>query len=52
MVAATIRTVFAQPDAARNQLRSVADTLRPKFPAVADQLLDAEDDPAYQAVAE
>jgi len=46
MVAATIRTVFAQPDAAgaRNQLRTVADMLRARFPAVADQLLDAEAD--------
>ena len=46
MVTATIRTIFAQPDpdAARSQLRFVADTLRGKFPAVADALLDAEDD--------
>ena len=46
MVAATIRTVFAQPDAAaaREQLRSVADMLRPRFPAVAAQLLDTEAD--------
>lgn len=46
VVAATIRTVFAQPDAAaaRDQLRAVADMLRPKFPAVADQLGEAEAD--------
>ena len=46
MVTATIRTIFAQPDAAtaRAQLRRVADTLRPQFPAVADALCDAEDD--------
>jgi putative transposase len=46
MVAVTIRTVFAQPDAAaaREQLHSVADMLRGKFPAVADHLLDAEAD--------
>ena len=46
MVAATIRTVFAQPDAAaaREQLHAVADMLRGKFPAVADQLEDAEAD--------
>jgi putative transposase len=46
MVAATIRTVFAQPDAAaaRQQLSTVADMLRGRFPAVADQLVDAEAD--------
>ncbi len=46
MVTATIRTIFAQPDpdASRSQLRFVADRLRPQFPAVADALLDAEDD--------
>jgi len=46
MVTATIRTIFAQPDAAavRAQLRSVADSLAPRFPAVADALTDAEAD--------
>jgi putative transposase len=45
MVAATIRTVFVQPDAAsaREQWRRVADQLRPRFPRVA-QLLDAAED--------
>jgi putative transposase len=46
MVAATIRTIFAQPDAASAvaHLRQVADTMRPKFPKVAELLLDAEAD--------
>ena len=46
MVAATIRTIFAQPDAAaaHAHLHTVVDMLRAKFPAVADQLLDAEHD--------
>jgi transposase-like protein len=46
MVAATIRTIFAQPDAtsAVAHLRSVADTLEGKFPKVAELLLDAEAD--------
>lgn len=46
MVAATVRTIFAQPDAlaAREQLHAVVDMLRGKFPAVADQLADAEAD--------
>ncbi len=45
MVAATIRTVFVQPDAAsaRETWRRVADQLRPRFPRVA-QLLDAAGD--------
>ena len=45
MVAATIRTVFVQPDAAsaREQWRRVADQLRPRFPRVAQLLDDAED---------
>jgi transposase-like protein len=45
MVAATIRTVFVQPDAAsaREQWRRVADQLRVRFPRVA-QLLDAAED--------
>ena len=42
MVAATVRTVFAQPDAAsaREQWRSVADRLRDRFPKAA-ALMDA-----------
>ena len=41
MVAAAIRTVFAQPDAAsvREQWHRVADNLRPRFPRLA-QLID------------
>jgi transposase-like protein len=46
MVAATIRTVFAQPDAAsaREQWRRVADNLRPRFPKLAALLDEAEAD--------
>lgn len=46
MVAATIRTVFAQPtaDSVRAHVDVVADTLRAQFPAVADLLLDAKED--------
>ena len=46
MVAATIRTVFAQPtpDATRDHVDVVADMLRPQFPAVAELLLDAKAD--------
>ena len=46
MVAATVRTIFAQPDpaGARTQLRVVADLLRGKFPAAADLLDEAEAD--------
>src|ERR1700682_1750948 len=46
MVAATIRTVFVQPDAAtaREQWRRVADQLRQRFPRVAQLLDDAEDE--------
>jgi len=45
MVAATIRTVFVQPDAAsaHEQWRRVADQLRPRFPRVA-QLLDTAEE--------
>ena len=45
MVAATIRTVFVQPDStsAREQWRRVADQVRPRFPRVA-QLLDAAEE--------
>jgi putative transposase len=46
MVAATIRTIFAQPDptATRDQLRLVSDMLRDRHPAVSDLLLEAEAD--------
>ena len=46
MVAATIRTVFAQPDAAsaREQWRRVADNLRGRYPKLADLLDAAEAD--------
>jgi transposase-like protein len=46
LVASTIRTVFAQPDAAstREQWRKVADTFRPRFPRLATLLDDAEAD--------
>ena len=46
MVAATIRTVFVQPDAAaaREQWRKVADGFRPRFGRVADLMDAAEDD--------
>ena len=46
MVAAAIRTIFAQPDAAAvaEQLDSIADKLGRQFPAVADMLRDARTD--------
>jgi putative transposase len=46
MVAATIRTIFAQPDAAsaRAHLRQVADTMAGRFPDAADALIEAEAD--------
>ncbi len=46
MVAAAIRTIFAQPDRrhVRAQLGEVASTLRPQFPDVADKLADAGED--------
>ena len=46
MVAATIRTVFVQPDAAsaREAWRRVADGLRPKWPRLATLLDEAEAD--------
>jgi putative transposase len=53
MVAATIRTVFAQPDpaAAREQWRKVADSFRPRFPRLAALLDEVEADVlAYLAV--
>jgi putative transposase len=46
MVAAAIRTVFAQPDRrhVHTQLSEVAATLRAQFPDVADKLEDASED--------
>ena len=46
MVAATIRTIFAQADAeaVRTQLHTVADMLGRQFPQVKDMLLKAADD--------
>lgn len=46
MVAAAIRTIFAASDIeeAKAQLRSIADGLTPRYPAVAELLLAAEDD--------
>jgi putative transposase len=46
MVAATVRTIFAQPDEAttRHQLRAVCDTLATTHPKVAELLEDAEAD--------
>ena len=46
MVAATVRTIFAQPDpqSTRAHLGTVADTLQPRFPKVAELLLAAEAD--------
>jgi putative transposase len=46
MVAAAIRTIFAQPDPAhvRSQLNEIVTTLRPQFPDVAVMLADAAED--------
>jgi putative transposase len=46
MVGATIRTVFAQPDAesARQQWRRVADGFRVRFPKLAELMDEAEED--------
>jgi transposase-like protein len=46
MVAAAIRTIFAQPDAeaVHEQLESIADKLGRQFPAVEQMLLDAAPD--------
>ena len=46
MVAAAIRTIFAATaiEEARSQLRAVADGLAPRYPAVSELLLAAEDD--------
>jgi len=52
MVAALVRTIFAQPDAAsaRSQLTKVAEGLRPRFPRAAALLEDVEEDVlAYMA---
>jgi putative transposase len=47
MVAAAIRTIFAQPTGAEvcEQVDKVAAMLQPKFPALATMLLDAREDP-------
>ena len=46
MVASAIRSVFEQPDerSAREQSGRVIESIRPRFPAVADLLADAEPD--------
>jgi putative transposase len=46
MVAAAVRTIFAQPDAVavHEQLHSIADKLGRQFPAVAEMLTDSEAD--------
>lgn len=46
MVAAALRTIFAQPnqDAARRQLRAVYEALLPRWPQAAQVLSDAEED--------
>jgi putative transposase len=46
MVAAALRTIFAQPDrqAAGQQLAGVAEALQPHWPAAAELLLEAADD--------
>jgi transposase-like protein len=46
MVATVIRLIFEQPDeaSARAELRRVVDGLRPRFPAVAELLVEAESD--------
>lgn len=51
MVAATIRTIFAQPDpdAVITQLRIVADSFQQRYPAVSDLLIEAETDVAAYA---
>ena len=52
MVAALVRTIFAQPDkaAAHAQLAEVVQRLRPRFPKAAELLCEAEEDVlAYMA---
>jgi putative transposase len=46
MVAATVRTIFEQPDrpAAQAQLRQVCATLQARFPKVVDRLTEAEEE--------
>jgi putative transposase len=46
MVAAMIRTIFAQPDAphVERQVREVAATMKRQFPLVSEMLLDAQED--------
>lgn len=46
MVTAAVKTIFTQPDyaTAKEQLRRIADMLRPKHPEVADMLERAEED--------
>ncbi len=46
MVAAAIRTIFAQPsaEAVSAQFDRIIDTLEPQFPQVAAMLLDARED--------
>lgn len=46
MVAALVRTIFAQPDqgAAKAQLAHVVQSLQPRFPKVVQLLLDAQED--------
>lgn len=46
MVAATVRSIFAQPDRARAraQLGTVIETLAERFPAVVELLIEAEDE--------
>jgi transposase-like protein len=46
MVASAIRSIFEEPDeaAARAQLGRVVDGIRPRFPSVAELLIDAEAD--------
>jgi putative transposase len=46
MVAAAVRTIFAQPTGAEvtEQVGKVAAMLQPKFPAVATMLADAKED--------
>ncbi|WP_324715440.1 IS256 family transposase [Carboxydochorda subterranea] len=46
MVAALVRTIFVQPDAAlaREQLEKVAESLRRRFPQAAERLLEAAED--------
>ena len=46
MVAAAVRTIFAQPDgqSVREQLDGIAERLEPRFPVVAGMLRDARED--------